>query len=62
MGTRTFHCVAMKGRIQARLVAEYARRKDEFPSCMASIRATAAECDRVHRFLARRARGPKAGE
>lgn len=56
MGTKTksFDCVAMKDRIQARLVAEYERRKDEFPSYMAFIRATAAESDWVQRFRARR--------
>ena len=57
MGTRTFDCVAKRDRIQARLVAEYERRKDEFPSCMAFIRATAAESDWVQHFRARLARG-----
>lgn len=54
--TKTFDCVAMKDRIQARLVAEYERRKDEFPSYMAFIQATAAESDWVQRFRASRHR------
>ena len=55
--TKTFDCVAMKDRIQASLVAEYERRKHEFPTYMAFIRATAAESDWVQRFRARRAGG-----
>ena len=57
MGTRTLDCVEMKHRIQARLVAEHERRKDEFPSCMAFIRATTAEYGGVQGVRARRAGG-----
>lgn len=57
MGTRTLDCVEMKHRIQAPLVAEHERRKDEFPSYLAFIHATAAESDWVQRFRVRRAGG-----
>lgn len=36
---KTFDCVAMKDEIQAKLWAEYQRRKREFPSYLAFIRA-----------------------
>ena len=55
--TKTFGCVAVKDRIQARLVAKCERRKDEFPPYMAFIQAAAAESDWVQRLRARRARG-----
>jgi len=57
--TKTFDCVAMKDRIQAALVAEYETRRDEFPSYMAFIRATADESDWVRRFRARLAQAPR---
>ena len=46
---KKFDCVAMKDRIQARLLAEYQARKDEFPSYMAFIRATNDESEWVRR-------------
>jgi len=51
----------MKDRIQAKLLAEYESRKDEFPSYMAFIRATAAESDWVRRLRTRLARSKNAG-
>ena len=37
--TKTFDCVEMKDRIQARLLAEYERRKGEFASFAEFLRA-----------------------
>ena len=37
--TKTFDCVEMKDRIQARIVAEFDAHRDEFPSFLAFIRA-----------------------
>lgn len=37
--TKTFDCVEMKNRIQARRMAEYEARKDEFPSLLDFVRA-----------------------
>ena len=57
MGATISDCVAMKDRIQARLVAEYERRKHEFPSYMAFMHATVAESDWAQRFRARHTGG-----
>jgi hypothetical protein len=45
--TKTFDCVAMKDEIQARLWAEYQRRRRQFPSYMAFIRAKNDESEWV---------------
>lgn len=37
--TKTFDCVAMKNRIQAKRLAEYEARKDEFDSYLDFVRA-----------------------
>ena len=51
--TKTFDCVEMKDRIQARLWAEYQRRKAEFPSYLDFIRAKNDESDWVKEVRAR---------
>ena len=58
--TKTFDCVEMKDRIQAKLLAEYEARKDEFPSYMAFIRATAAESEWVRQLRTRLAASRRA--
>lgn len=52
MGTRTktFDCVEMKNRIQARIMAEYEARKHEFPSFLDFTRAKTNESDWVQRM------------
>ena len=45
--TKTFDCVEMKNRIQAKIMAEYEARKDEFPSFVEFIHARNRESERV---------------
>ncbi len=60
MGTRTktFDCVAMKSRIQARLMQEYESRKSEFDSYADFILASVREHEWSRRQLERIARTP----
>ncbi len=50
---KTFDCVEMKDRIQAKLWAEYQRRRREFPSYMAFIRAMNDESEWVQEMRSR---------
>jgi hypothetical protein len=50
---KTFDCVEMKDRIQAEIVAEYERRKAEFPSFYDFIRAENDKSDWVRRMRAK---------
>jgi hypothetical protein len=51
--TKTFDCVEMKTRIQAQLMAEYERRKEEFASYLDFIDAKADESEFVQEMLRR---------
>ena len=44
--TKVFDCVEMKNRIQADIVAEYERRKDEFASFTEFLKATESDWER----------------
>ena len=59
--TKTFDCVAMKNRIQKKLMEEYEARKEEFPSYADFIRAAVQEDEWCRKQWARIAPGPKAG-
>ena len=50
---KAFDCVQMKDRIQAKLWAEYERRRDEFPSYLAFIRAKNDESEWVREVRAK---------
>lgn len=47
--TKTFDCVEMKNRIQAEIIAEYERRKDEFASFGEFLKATESQWERQTR-------------
>ena len=51
--SKTFDCVDMKNRIQARRMAEYESRKDEFPSFLDFVRAKANESEWVRQVRKR---------
>ena len=51
--TKTFDCVEMKDRIQAKLWAEYQQRKAEFPSYLDFIRARNDESEWVQQARAK---------
>lgn len=52
--TKTFDCVDMKNRIQAKRLAEYEERKGEFASFLDFINARADERSPLWKALARR--------
>ena len=51
--TKTFDCVEMKNRIQAKMLAEYEARKHEFGSFTDFIRAKAEESEWVRAVRAK---------
>ena len=57
--TKTFDCVEMKRQAQARLWAEFERRRDEFASYVDFINARVHESERTARVLERLKRGPQ---
>ena len=56
--TKSFDCVAMKNRIQAKLMEEYLARKSEFGSYAEFIAASANEHEWCRKQLARIGRAP----
>ncbi len=57
--TKSFDCVAMKNRIQKKLMQEYEARKDEFPSYADFIRATVQENEWCRKQWARISQAPE---
>ena len=47
---KTFDCVETKNRIQAEMLAEYEARKDEFPSFLDFVKASAEKSEWVRRM------------
>ena len=56
--TKSFDCVAMKNRIQAKLMEEYKARKSEFSSYADFIAASSSEHEWCRKQLARIGRTP----
>ena len=56
--TKTFDCVEMKNRIQAKILSDYEAHKDEFPSLLAFIQARNRQSAWVRR-MEKKFRGPQ---